>query len=180
MLEYARTMKSNHPHLIYKRMKEFQQRFFTRNDTYNGLTPFQCLQVTNKTHYATNNNFSVVDLMRVIKVKSYLRINSLSCMIKAKQYFDLHQQLFMAYFASKVYINYHKSINDKDSKLSEKIGKVNNGKQVQQIEELKNYDPKYFVGVLQQYISMSENKLGKLKGTFMMGLFYWFVDKDFE
>jgi hypothetical protein len=35
----------------------------------------------------------------------------------------------MAYFASKVYIYYHKSMNDKDSRLTEKIGKVNVEKQ---------------------------------------------------
>lgn len=128
ILEYARTMKSNHPHLIYKRMKVYTQSFYTRNDTYNGLTPYQCLLVTNKTHYAADKSFSVVDLTRIMQVKSKLRINSLSGMIKAREYFDLNQQLFMAYFTSKVYIYYHKSCNDKDSKLSEKIGKVQNGK----------------------------------------------------
>jgi len=51
----------------------------------------------------------------------------------------------MAYFAAKVYIYYHKELNDKTKNLEERMAKAANPKQLALVEIVSGYDPKLFV-----------------------------------
>lgn len=86
----------------------------------------------------------------------------------------------MAYFAAKVFVYYSKELGDKARNLEEKMLKAGNSKQLALVDRVNSYDPKYFVQILQTFIQNNKNPYAKLKGTFMLGLFYWFVDKEFK
>lgn len=87
-------------------MKSRRTALLEYSTTYLGLTPFQCLIVVDKTHYATSV-LTLQQLLLVVKYKSYLRINALKSFVVAYDAYQLYNLPIMAYFAAKVYVKFY-------------------------------------------------------------------------
>lgn len=57
---------------------------------YIGLSPYECLKVVGKEYYVEEDNCELIDLRRILKYKSYLRIHALKAIKYAFIEYELH------------------------------------------------------------------------------------------